>query len=889
MIHIEFNYNQQITIIQAQQNEQFKNVINSYSQKTLLNPDSLYFLVNGQQINKENTVESYMNQINKQNNKLIVLVNLIEEGNNTEQVFAKSKGLICPICQETCGINLKKYKLSLLGCVNQHKVDDIKIKEFLNTQKINISNIICEKCRIKNKGNSSNYEFYRCLTCKKNLCILCKTNHEMNHKIINYDDKGYLCQKHSEPFIKYCINCRLNLCFSCDEEHQGHDVKFLGDLKPNVEETKNYLTELKKEIDIFSNKIKEIINQLNELIDIMNTYYEINKSLFNEYENQKRNYQLLRSIKKILFDNEIYDSLRNINKIANIKNKMYNIINLYNNVTSDKVSPKLIENKQNLGIKDGKLTFLFPSRIFTIGNSLNSQSDKSECMQISKQINRKALLLVGEINSGKTTLINSFINAFCGLEIQNSFRYVLNKEYEFKYEKKIDTKSIVIYNIDSFNNNPPITIIDTPGFKGEKEYDEKIVNMINDLFKNYIDKIHAICFVANSNYLRLTFNQIKFIFSIFGKDIAQNIIPIFTFNDGNQIFILNSLLKDESIRKCIHDEIIDHGNSFLRFNNSAFFDSNKKDIFTQLFYELNMDNFSFLLTKLNNLQSNNLKMSKSVLETREKLRNKLLEFNSLINQNVSLLEKIYEEKNYINTYINLVENTKNYTIKIKRPKIIKEDLKPGIHTTTCLKCSYTCHENCPYADNEQKKNCTSMDSNGYCKVCPGKCHWTNHKNLPYIIKFTEIWEEKTFEELKRKYIENKNQLSNSEQRLKEIEFDFEKKMVECFAAQNEIKELIEKLNKEALYQDIKNIDEFMDLIIKKEKEENNRNENRIKILESIKQNRILLEQMINEGTTCKNFEEMKRDVIGGIISFIQGKNCSKKLTKEEKDKLCIIV
>ena len=145
MIQIEFNYNQQITIIQAQQNEQFKNVINSYSQKTLLNPDSLYFLVNGQQINKENTVESYMNQINKQNNKLIVLVNLIEEGNNTEQVFAKSKGLICPICQETCGINLKKYKLSLLGCVNQHKVDDIKIKEFLNTQKINISNIICEK------------------------------------------------------------------------------------------------------------------------------------------------------------------------------------------------------------------------------------------------------------------------------------------------------------------------------------------------------------------------------------------------------------------------------------------------------------------------------------------------------------------------------------------------------------------------------------------------------------------------------------------------------------------------------------------------------------------------------------------------------------------------
>ena len=89
---------------------------------------------------------------------------------------------------------------------------------------------------------------------------------------------------------------------------------------------------------------------------------------------------------------------------------------------------------------------------------------------------------------------------------------------------------------------------------------------------------------------------------------------------------------------------MDNENWFLKFNNSAFFEFNKRDIFTQLFYELNMDNFNFLLTKLNNFQSNNLKMSKSVLETREKLRNKLLEFNSLLDQNVSLLEIINKEK-----------------------------------------------------------------------------------------------------------------------------------------------------------------------------------------------------------------------------------------------------
>ena len=46
--------------------------------------------------------------------------------------------------------------------------------------------------------------------------------------------------------------------------------------------------------------------------------------------------------------------------------------------------------------------------------------------------------------------------------------------------------------------------------------------------------------------------------------------------------------------------------------------------------------------------------------------------------------------------------------------------------------------------------------------------------------------------------------------------------------------------------------------------------------------------MFREGTTCRNFEEFKVQVMQGKISFIEGKNCSKKLTKKEKDKICVI-
>ena len=61
---------------------------------------------------------------------------------------------------------------------------------------------------------------------------------------------------------------------------------------PNIEESKNKLAKIKKEIELFNDKIKDIIKQLNELIDTMNIYYKINNDLFNSYQIQNRSYQI---------------------------------------------------------------------------------------------------------------------------------------------------------------------------------------------------------------------------------------------------------------------------------------------------------------------------------------------------------------------------------------------------------------------------------------------------------------------------------------------------------------------------------------------------------------------------------------------------------------------
>ena len=92
---------------------------------------------------------------------------------------------------------------------------------------------------------------------------------------------------------------------------------------------------MKNEIDKFNNNIKEIINKLNELSDNMNIYYEINNNIVNNYDKKNRNYKILQNIKQIKKNNEIFSSLNNINKMTNIKDTIFNMIDLYNNINKE--------------------------------------------------------------------------------------------------------------------------------------------------------------------------------------------------------------------------------------------------------------------------------------------------------------------------------------------------------------------------------------------------------------------------------------------------------------------------------------------------------------------------------------------------------------------------
>ena len=334
MATIEFNFNQKIIEIQANLDDTFQNVINKYLQKSLINPKSVTFFANGNIINLEKTVDSQMNMLNKKDNKMTVFVHLNNE--EKKEIIEKSKVIICPECYEPCRIKFQNCKIKLYDCLNNHIIDNIKIKDFENTQKINNCKIICDQCKEKNKGQTFKNEFYKCLTCSNNLCPICKTKHDEKHIVIKYDQKNYICKKHNDAFIKYCTNCKLNICFLCESEHKKHNTIFFGDLMPNLGDTKKKLLELKSNIELLKDNITMVINQLHELIEIMNIYYEMNNEILVNYDMRNRNYEMLDNIKEITDNNNIFDNIKAINKIKNINEKVYNLMYLYNKINADK-------------------------------------------------------------------------------------------------------------------------------------------------------------------------------------------------------------------------------------------------------------------------------------------------------------------------------------------------------------------------------------------------------------------------------------------------------------------------------------------------------------------------------------------------------------------------
>ena len=338
-IEIIFTYNGANTIIQSEKNKTLKDIYISFKNKAKAEEKLLYYMYNGSNIqNNELTFDEIANSEDKKRNKMNILVNELdpEEPNPPQSEYIiKSKEIICPECNENIKFkfNFEDYNISLYECKNKHDLD-LLINDFNVSQNINISKIKCQKCKIYNKGNVYNNIFYRCNTCKLNLCPICYNNHDKNHNILNYDDKNYNCEQHNEKYIAYCRDCKQNICSFCDKIIKNHNIINFGQLIPNIDNINNYLKQLKTQKNILTNQIKEIINKLNKVIENYDIYYNINENMINNYNKNKINYEILYNINNIKTNNIIIKDIDNIINDNNIQTKFDKIMNIYKKMGS---------------------------------------------------------------------------------------------------------------------------------------------------------------------------------------------------------------------------------------------------------------------------------------------------------------------------------------------------------------------------------------------------------------------------------------------------------------------------------------------------------------------------------------------------------------------------
>lgn len=418
------------------------------------------------------------------------------------------------------------------------------------------------------------------------------------------------------------------------------------------------------------------------------------------------------------------------------------------------------------------------------------------------------VMLVGASGSGKSTLINSMVNYLTGVPWNAHFRYKLI------YGEQGDQSNSMTQVVKSYavlpKNCRPIIFVDTPGFGDTRgpARDETIMREIGNYFKKEVDTVHAILFVANAGNPRLSPVQ-KYIFdrvlSLFGQDAEKSIGLALTFSDAKDPPIINAIEKAGFPFKF-----------WYKFNNSATYAESGEEM-NELFHKMNVTNLGKMFDDLTRMQPFSLVLSREVLNERNTLGDTIVHLRREVDTTIAKAHSLKQVMIELETRETQLDAFSDFWITVTEPKIEKVNLPAGRHTTTCLTCNRTCHENCAFADDTEKEHCCAMNSSGHCTRCPGKCIWSLHKNVPYILKYTLQRKQKRSEELYDKYVSSHNRTDASIQIFEGQVREYEDLRNQTLINISVIIKSLQKLNEIALLPNTHDkISEYIDMLMKTE-------------------------------------------------------------------------
>ena len=303
------------------------------------------------------------------------------------------------------------------------------------------------------------------------------------------------------------------------------------------------------------------------------------------------------------------------------------------------------------------------SQLLETKNGLNIY--KYPYMKFTPEKEKQAIKIImcGESDNGKTTLINSFVNYLLGVQFGDNFRYKIINDNPYLAQNNNISK----YCIDGINGNPPLIIIDIPGLYvrlieaytyGTEEY------IINQLFE-----INAFCLVLKSNIIRITPEQkylFNKIFNLFSDDIKDNFLLMRTFCDGKSLYM------DKSLKNGDYKDIFPDIKESFFFNNSGIFESGDNNFLGHEFFELGMKCIKNFIEKITKFKSKSLNKTKEVIKEVQSLEKNIEIYNLLLTK---ALNKVNSAKFFLeskNRKVDIYNKNKNQIISIL--KNIKTEL-----------------------------------------------------------------------------------------------------------------------------------------------------------------------------------------------------------------------
>uniref|UniRef100_A0A8C2BAR9 AIG1-type G domain-containing protein n=1 Tax=Cyprinus carpio TaxID=7962 RepID=A0A8C2BAR9_CYPCA len=435
----------------------------------------------------------------------------------------------------------------------------------------------------------------------------------------------------------------------------------------------------------------------------------------------------------------------------------------------------------------------------------------------------KTILMVGETGTGKTTLINTMINYMLGVKREDKVWFEITDE-KCDHQSVVQslTSSITVYRFYLQESKTDLTIIDTPGYGDTRgvDLDKEIGKGLLSLCKSAekIHEIHAVCLVIKASQNRLSDRQI-YIFdavqSLFGKDIAENIVLLFTHSDGMPPKNALPAVEEAKIKCAVNDK---NQPVFFLFNNCQSEPAGEEyDMIQEFAWNLSFRGMEQLFGFVDKIRPKSLKMTQDVLQEREQLEANINNLRSRVNVMELLQNELKQTQAALEENKELVKNNKNFEYEVDVVFKDKIDIDPAVANVAM--CCTVCEENCHYPGCWWISGlswCIVMKDKK-CVICTKKCHFKEHVKGAKIYVTKTKKEKRTYEKLKKKY---EKEIGDGVLVVKMLEEELQATEKEKMNLVNEAFHCVETLEKIALKTDSVITLLHMDFLIEKLKEIN---------------------------------------------------------------------